>query len=113
MTTVATMGTVEGLPEFLGTGRFHIVRRLGGGGMGVVYEALDRERNARVALKTLRAMSPEALLSFKREFREFQDLSHTNLVSYGELFAEHAAGWFFTMELVEGVHFLDWVRPTA
>jgi serine/threonine protein kinase len=97
--------------EFPDTERFKILRRLGAGGMGVVYEAFDRERNARVALKTLRAMSANGLLDFKREFREFQDLSHANLVSYGELFAEDATGWFFTMELVEGVHFLDWVRP--
>jgi serine/threonine protein kinase len=96
--------------EFSGTDRFQVLRCLGAGGMGVVYEAFDKERNARVALKTLRSMSPEGLLRFKREFRDFLDLTHPNLISLGELFSE-GRDWFFTMELVDGASFLDWVRP--
>jgi serine/threonine protein kinase len=96
--------------SFAGTTRFQILRNLGTGGMGVVYEALDCERGARVALKRLRSMSPDGLLRFKNEFRDFQNLSHPNLISLGEL---HCAGtdWFFTMELVEGSTFLEYVRP--
>ena len=86
------------------------MRCLGAGGMGVVYEALDRERNVRVALKTLRAMSADTLLLFKSEFREFQNLQHPNLVSVGELFADEGE-WFFTMELIDGQSFLEYVRP--
>ncbi len=78
--------------------------------MGVVYEALDRERNERVALKTLSSMHPDAVLSFKTEFRALQDLEHPNLVSLGEMF-EDAGVWFFTMELLEGAPLLDYVRP--
>ncbi|MGZ3442187.1 MAG: serine/threonine-protein kinase, partial [Polyangia bacterium] len=96
--------------EFSGTERFEVLRCLGAGGMGVVYEAYDRERQARVALKTLRSLSADGLLRFKREFRDFLDLSHRNLISLGELFSE-GRDWFFTMELVEGSSFLDWVRP--
>src|ERR1051326_3834668 len=62
--------------SFEGTERFEIVRRLGAGGMGVVYEALDRERKTKVALKTLRALDGAALLRFKNEFRAMADLSH-------------------------------------
>src|SRR5258708_18944049 len=87
--------------DFAGTTRFEIMRCLGAGGMGVVYEALDRERNVRVALKTLRAMSADTLLLFKSEFREFQNLQHPNLVSVGELFSDEGE-WFFTMELIDG-----------
>jgi hypothetical protein len=96
--------------EFPGTARFEIVRKLGVGGMGVVYEARDRTRDVRVALKTLRRPSPDALLRLKREFRALQDLRHPNLVSYGELI-EDGGVWFITMELVPGVELLDWVRP--
>jgi serine/threonine protein kinase/tetratricopeptide (TPR) repeat protein len=90
--------------------RFEIVRSLGVGGMGIVYEAIDRERDVRVALKTLRSFSPEGLARFKREFRAVEAISHRNLVSLGELVCEGDT-WFFTMELLEGVDFIRWVRP--
>ncbi|MFI5288842.1 MAG: serine/threonine-protein kinase, partial [Polyangia bacterium] len=96
--------------EFAGTERFELRSRLGAGGMGVVYEALDRERDVRVALKTLRAPSAEALLRLKREFRALQGLEHPNLVNLGELI-EAAGQWFFTMELIDGIDLLTWVRP--
>jgi len=78
--------------------------------MGVVYEAIDRERNTRVALKTLRAADPQALYRLKREFRALQDIQHPNLVSLGELIEEEGE-WFYTMDLVEGEDFLRFVRP--
>jgi eukaryotic-like serine/threonine-protein kinase len=96
--------------DFRGTERFQVLRRIGAGGMGVVYEAFDRERGAKVALKTLRTTSADLLLRFKNEFRALQDLSHPNLVSLGELF-EHEGQWFFTMEIIDGTHFLAHVRP--
>ena len=98
--------------EFKGTKRFKVVRCLGEGGMGVVYEAIDQENGSRAALKTLRYMSGDALLRFKNEFRALQDLEHPNLVSLGELFEEQGH-WFFTMELVRGVNFIQHVRPKA
>ncbi|MBX7099847.1 MAG: protein kinase [Myxococcaceae bacterium] len=91
--------------------RFQILRELGSGGMGVVFEALDQDSNQKVALKTLKALNPHALLRFKNEFREFQDLHHPNLISLGELFSEDGE-WFFTMELVRGVDLLQFVRNT-
>ncbi len=91
-------------------GRFDVLRRLGEGGMGVVYEAYDRERRMRVALKTLRTLSAEGILRFKNEFRSLQDLSHPNLCTLGELITL-GRQWFFTMELVDGVDLLGWVRP--
>lgn len=94
---------------FGGTERFELVRSLGEGGMGLVYEAKDRESGQQVALKLLRISSPDLLARFKSEFREFQSLSHPNLVSLGELH-QHRGSWFFTMELVEGPSFLEYVR---
>jgi hypothetical protein len=99
----------DGAVEFRGTDRFRIHRRLGAGGMGVVYEAFDSDRNDRVALKTLHRIEPQALYRLKQEFRALQGLEHPNLVSLGELI-ESDGQWFFTMELVDGVGFLDWVR---
>ncbi|HXU73907.1 MAG TPA: protein kinase [Polyangia bacterium] len=94
---------------FTGTDRFVIQRRMGAGGMGVVYQALDRERNQVVALKTLRDVDAVALVRFKREFRALADISHPNLVSLYELVADDER-LFFTMELVSGVGFLRAVR---
>ena len=94
---------------FRGTRRFQVVRRLGAGGMGVVYEALDRDRGEHVALKVLPQVTGEALLRFKHEFRAAQEVVHPGLVRLGELFEERGA-WFFTMELVAGVDFLAHVR---
>ncbi len=93
---------------FAGTQRFEIVRRLGEGGTGVVYEAIDREGGARLALKTLRDPEPQALYRLKREFRSLADLRHPNLVSLGELY-EDRGHWFFTMELVEGSDLIQYL----
>ncbi|MBI4509937.1 MAG: AAA family ATPase [Deltaproteobacteria bacterium] len=102
---------ITGAADFAGTDRFRVLRRLGQGGMGVVYEALDGEKNVKVALKTLHGHSSGMLARFKREFRALQDVCHPNLVSLGELL-EDDGQWFFTMQLVEGVDFLSFARPS-
>ena len=89
--------------------RFRPIRQIGVGGMGVVLEAFDVEHNMRVALKTVRSMSPEALALFKREFRAVQDVNHPNLVTLHELLND-GDEWMFSMELVEGIELLPWVR---
>ena len=89
--------------------RFTLIRELGSGGMGTVFEAEDRLRSSRVALKTLNRLDPDDLYRFKKEFRSLQNLSHPNLVVLYELISEDGH-WFFTMELVNGVDFLKYVR---
>ena len=95
---------------FIGTERFALVRRLGQGGMGTVYEALDHEQQRHVALKTLNTLSAESIVRFKNEFRALSDLQHRNLIRLYELF-QHPSAWFFTMELLDGVDLLSYVRP--
>jgi tetratricopeptide (TPR) repeat protein len=98
--------------DFQGTPRFEVRSRIGAGGMGVVYEAFDRERKAVVALKALREVDAETLYLFKNEFRCLADLHHPNLVQLGELFCEEEQ-WFFTMELVAGFDLLGYLRPNG
>jgi serine/threonine protein kinase/tetratricopeptide (TPR) repeat protein len=101
----------ERMPIVAANQRFERIRCLGEGGAGVVYEALDRERGTRVALKALRKVTAESLTFFKREFRAMQDVHHPNLVNLGELVSD-GDECFFTMELVEGVDWLDYVRSS-
>ncbi|HEY6880437.1 MAG TPA: serine/threonine protein kinase, partial [Polyangiales bacterium] len=53
----------------LQTQRFEVVRRLGSGASGVVYEATNRNSGERVALKALSRLDASSLYRFKREFR--------------------------------------------
>ncbi len=89
--------------------RFELRRRLGEGAFGVVWEAFDRERNTRVALKSLVHTDASALYLFKHEFRALADIVHPNLVTLYELWSTDEE-WFFTMEYVDGVDFLRYTQ---
>lgn len=99
--------TADGTDDF---SRFAIRRRLGQGGMGIIYEAFDRQQGIPVALKTLRNATPDALFRFKQEFRALADVRHRNLVTLYELLCIDDE-WLFTMELIDGVHLSDYLRP--
>ena len=89
-------------------GRFRLVRLLGRGGMGAVYEAVDSERGIQVALKTIRRDVGAGISRFLAEFHTLANLRHPNLVRIFEMGI--AAGEpFFTMELLDGVTFRQWV----
>jgi serine/threonine protein kinase len=105
----AGAGAGQELPEGYTSKRFSLVRRLGSGGMGVVFEVLDRERGETLALKTLQRMKADDVLAFKNEFRFLSGITHRNLVRLGELLRV-GERWFFTMELVRGVDFQAYVR---
>ncbi len=101
----------EEVANWRGTPRYEVVRCIGRGGMGAVYEARDRERRCRVALKTLLHFDAASLLRFKQEFRTLADVQHTNLVRLHELVSTEAERVFFSMELVRGIDFLSYVQP--
>jgi predicted ATPase len=97
------------MTDEIGSARFQLISKLGSGGMGVVFEAYDRQNDALVAIKTLKHCDGEALYRFKQEFRALADIHHPNLLRFGELYCEHEQ-WFFTMELVRGKSFIDYIR---
>ena len=94
---------------FEGTDRFEVRGQLGKGGMGVVYRVWDREQQTEAALKRAAHPGQDGLYRLKREFRARAGLAHPNLIQLYELVAE-GDSCFFTMELVEGLTFLNWIR---
>jgi serine/threonine protein kinase/tetratricopeptide (TPR) repeat protein len=92
--------------------RFELRGELGRGGMGVVHEAFDRERGELVALKALAGTTAESSYRLKQEFRALAEVSHPNLVTLHELFSLKDI-CFFTMELVRGLPFTDYVWGCA
>ncbi len=94
--------------------RYRVLRQIGAGGMGIVYEAEDLERGQKVALKTIEYDDVEKVYRLKREFRALADLNHPNLVSLFDLVVD-ADSCFFTMELLDGTDLLGylWGRPVG
>ena len=104
------------------SGRFQIVRFIGHGGMGEVYEAKDLELGARVALKTLRpeiSADSRALNRFKQEVQLARRVTHPNVCRMFDIARHHVAGEggdsnldrvFLTMELLEGESLSDRLR---
>ncbi len=93
--------TDEEVPELV-AGRYKILRWIGGGGMGRVYEALDTELHEKVALKVLRAgMSEEALERFRREVKLTRRIQHPNVARMFDI-GDHETQKFLTMELIDG-----------
>src|SRR6202162_1546823 len=106
---------VPGTPAFAAGravgGRYRIVRFLGRGGMGEVYEAEDAELRERVALKTLRpeiAGDTRSISRFKQEIQLSRKVAHPNvckvfdLVRHSDNNSSPSIIYFLTMELLIG-----------
>ncbi len=93
-------------------GDFEIIRELGRGGMGIVYEARQVSLNRKVALKVISTslgLSSKAVLRFQREAEAAGKLHHTNIVpiySTGDAEGTH----YYAMELIDGPSLHDVVR---
>ena len=85
-------------------GDFHILREIGRGGMGVVYEAEQLSLSRRVALKILpfaAALDPKQLQRFKNEAQAAAQLHHTNIVPVFGVGCERGVH-YYAMQLIDG-----------
>ncbi|MEM9455141.1 MAG: protein kinase [Myxococcota bacterium] len=99
-------------------GRFEVIRRLGQGGGGAVYEAQDPELRRRVAIKVLTPTSGQTLTfgattvaeggPLSREARALAQLVHPNIVQVYEI-GEHKGDQFVVMQLIEGQDASRWL----
>jgi outer membrane protein assembly factor BamB len=92
----------DGTPAQLGD--FRILREIGRGGMGVVYEAEQVSLHRRVALKVLRfgaVADPEAMQRFQREAETVARLHHTNIVPIFAVGSEQGVH-YYAMQFIEG-----------
>ncbi|HLN29345.1 MAG TPA: serine/threonine-protein kinase [Gemmataceae bacterium] len=109
--TAAHPAAEEGLPaEPLGD--FRILREIGRGGMGTVYEAMQMSLGRRVALKVLpfaAALDAKQLQRFKHEAQAAAHLHHTNIVPVFAVGAERGVH-YYAMQLIEGQNLAEVIR---
>ncbi len=98
---------VAGQPESLGD--YEIVREIGRGGMGVVYEAIQRSLNRHVALKVISSLisgNSKHSARFRREAEAAASLHHTNIVPIYGIGEDHGLQ-YYAMQLIDGVTLHD------
>ncbi len=93
-------------------GRYLLVRRIGAGGMGAVYEARESTLGRRIAVKVLHAAATdgETLDRFRREAQVLASLSHVHIVQVSDFQLNLGEPPFLVMEYLEGRSLGDLVR---
>jgi serine/threonine-protein kinase len=99
---------LTGVPNALPGTRYRLIRRIGEGAMGVVFEGEHVDLGRKVAVKVLQAKhssSQEFVARFRREARAIAGLMHPNLVhvyDFGQTSSEDGGRLFFVMEKLDG-----------
>lgn len=96
-------------------GRYQIIEELGKGGMGKIYKVLDKEINAKIALKLIKpeiAADKKTIERFRNELKTARDISHKNICRMYDLNKEEGS-YYITMEYVEGQDLKSLVRQTG
>ena len=95
------------VPESLGD--YQIIREIGRGGMGIVYEAVQQSLNRHVALKVVNALvsgNSQHRARFRREAESAASLHHTNIVPIYGIGEDHGLQ-YYAMQLIDGVTLED------
>jgi tetratricopeptide (TPR) repeat protein len=96
-------------------GRYQIIEELGKGGMGRVYKVLDKEVNAKVALKLIKpeiASDKKTIERFRNELKVARDIAHKNVCRMYDLGKEEGA-YYITMEYVSGEDLKSFIRRSG
>ncbi|MCA9054684.1 MAG: protein kinase [Planctomycetaceae bacterium] len=104
--------TPDAPPARIRLGDYRIVREIGRGGMGVVYEAEQVTLGRHVALKVLPTSAlgnPELVSRFQREARAAAQLHHTNIVPVFGI-GESEGEYFYAMQFIEGAGLDDLLK---
>jgi len=112
--------TMEAPKEELTTGstfagRYQVIEELGKGGMGKVYKVLDKEVNAKVALKLVKpeiASDKKTIERFRNELKVARDITHKNVCRMYDLGKEEGA-YYITMEYVSGEDLKSFIRRSG
>jgi tetratricopeptide (TPR) repeat protein/tRNA A-37 threonylcarbamoyl transferase component Bud32 len=110
---IPTRSASELAPEGRMIGDYRIVRRLGEGGMGVVYEAEQQHPRRAVALKVIRGgrfVDENTVRLFRREAQTLARLKHPGIAAIHESGCTEDGAHFFAMELVRGETLGEWIR---
>ncbi|MCG8422800.1 MAG: serine/threonine protein kinase [Proteobacteria bacterium] len=107
---VSQRASGDGAPHTIG--RFTVIKRLGAGGMGVVYSAFDDELERKVAIKLVRPEATESRDALRarllREAKSLARLSHPNVVAVHEV-GTHEDQVFLVMEFIRGITLRSWL----
>jgi len=86
-------------------GKYIVKRRIGEGGMGLVYEGVHRDIDKRVAIKLLRddlSRRPEVVARFRQEAKSASRIGHENIVDISDFGETTRGASYFVMEFLDG-----------